>query len=504
MEVSSLNDNKDKSLLMDYYQLTMSRAHYNNGTHEDIAYFDMFFRSIPDNGGYAVFNGLDKVIEYVQNFKFSESDIQLLSDKGDFDEDFLRYLSDFKFTGDIWAVPDGTVVFPREPLITVRGNKIEAQLLETKLLLIINYASLISTKAARIVNAAQGRSVLEFGARRAQGESASIEGAKYAYIAGCDGTANIQAEKEYGIPSSGTMAHSYIEAFDNEYDAFLSYAKAYPESSIFLIDTYDTLYSGILNAIKVAKNYLEPNGYRLKGVRLDSGDLAWLSKEVRKILNENGMDDCKIIASNSLDEFTIKSLIEQGAKIDVFGVGERLITSKSNPVFGGVYKLVAIERDNEIVPRIKLSENEAKVTTPGFKKSYRFYDQETGYALGDVIALADEVIPDDKYVLVNDALPWQQTTLTNYNVRELQVPVFKDGELVYDMPSIEERRAYCKRELATLYPEVRRFDNPHGYYANLSSELARMKYDLILSQKQAINKNKGNGRVFARKVDYES
>ena len=474
---------ENKNLVMDYYQLTMSYSHFKNNRHNEIGYYDMFFRKTPDNGGYVIFNGLDKVIDYVKNFKFTDSDIEFLRKKGDFDEEFLTYLKNFEFKGDIYSVKDGTVVFPNEPLITVKGNIIEAQLLETKLLLLVNYPSLVSTKTSRIVAAAEGRGVMEFGTRRAQGETAAIEGAKYAYIAGAIGTANVQTEKEYGVKSLGTMAHSYIESFDTEYDAFLAYAKTFPNNATLLVDTYDTLNSGVINAIRVAKDYLEPNGYRLKGIRLDSGDLAYLSKEARKMLDAYGMEDAKIIASNSLDEYLIKDLINQGAKIDVFGVGENLITSKSSPVLGGVYKLVAIEKENTIVPKIKFSDNIGKITNPGYKKLYRFYDKDTNYALGDLIAFHDEVINKETYTLFNPDQEFQKKTISNYYVKELQVPVFINGELVYEIPTIEETRNYCKQELDTIYPETKRFNNPHTYYVDLSKDLLKLKKEL-LEQKQ--------------------
>ena len=477
---------ENKNLVMDYYQLTMSYSQFKLGRMNEICYFDMFYRSNPDNGGYVIFNGLDKVIDYIKNFTFSASDIAFLRKKGDFDESFLTYLKDFKFKGDIYAVPDGTVVFPNEPLITVRGNMIEAQLIETKLLLLVNYPSLISTKASRIVRAALGRGIMEFGTRRAQGETAAIEGAKYAYIAGAVGTACVEAEKEYGVLALGTMAHSYVESFDTEYEAFLNYAKTFPSKTTLLVDTYDSLNSGVLNAIRVAKEYLEPNGYRLKGIRLDSGDLAYLSKEARRLLDQADLNDCKIVASNSLDEYLIQDLINQGAQIDTFGVGENLITSKSAPVLGGVYKLVAMEKDNVIVPKIKFSDNIGKITNPSYKKLYRFYDKDTKYALGDVIALANEVISKDKYHLINPNQEHQTKTLTNYDVKELQQLIFKNGELVYKVPTIEETRVYCKNELDHLYPEMKRFLNPTPYIVDLSKDLLTLKREMLYKKQELV------------------
>lgn len=480
---------ENKNLVMDYYQLTMAYSYFKQNKQNDIAYFDMFYRKNPDNGGYVISAGLDEVIDYIKNFKFTESDIECLRKKGDFDEKFLDYLRNLRFTGDVYAIPDGTVVFPNEPLITIRANIIEAQLLETALLLHKNFANLITTKASRIVASANGRGIMEFGTRRAHEVDAAVKGAKYAYISGAVGTACVEAEKEYGIPAVGTMAHSYIESFDSEYEAFLSYAKTFPDKSVFLVDTYDTLRSGVPNAIKVAKEYLIPNGYRLKGIRLDSGDLAYLSKQARKMLDEAGLEDCKIIASNSLDEYLIQALLEQGARIDSFGVGENLITSKSDPVLGGVYKLVAIEKENEIIPKIKLSNNIGKITNPGYKKAYRFYDKETGYALGDVIALYDEKIPLDEYVLINPIEEWKTKRITNYRVRELQVPIFKNGELIYQFPTIKEVRENCQKELKTIYPEVKRFTNPHEYYVDLSKKLLELKKQLLLKYREQVVEN---------------
>ena len=485
-----------KNLVMDYYQLTMSYSYFKNNKYGETAYFDMFYRKNPDKGGYVVSAGLDEVIDYVKDFQLDDSDIEMLRKKGDFDEAFLKYLSELRFTGDLYAVPDGTIVFPNEPLITIKANIIEAQLLETALLLHKNFASLITTKAARVVAAADGRSVMEFGTRRAHEAEAAVKGAKYAYLGGAVGTACVQAEKEYGITSLGTMAHSYIESYGSEYDAFLNYAKTFPDKSTFLVDTYDTLKSGVPNAIRVAEDYLIPNGYRLKGIRLDSGDLAYLSKKARKMLDEAGLNDCKIVASNSLDEFLITDLLIQEAEIDIFGVGENLITAKSDPVIGGVYKLVALEEvctksgENKIVPKIKLSENIGKITNPGYKKLYRFYDKDTGYALGDLIALYDEVIPNDGYTLINPVEEWKTKDISNYVVRELQETIIKNGKLVYELPSIEESRKNLKKELSTMYPEVKRFHNPHEYYVDLSRKLLELKKDLISGLRKITQKGK--------------
>ena len=474
------------NLVMDYYQLTMTYAHFKEGRHKKFAYFDMYYRKNPDGGGYTIFNGLDALIEYIENFRFTESDLQFLREKGDFDDEFLEYLRGFRFRGDIWCVPDGTVMFPNEPILTVRGNLVEAQLIETKLLLLVNYASLVSTKANRIATAAGHRTVLEFGTRRAHGETAAVEGAKYAYIAGCGGTACVETEKRYGILSTGTMAHSFIESYPGEYEAFLAYGKTFPSKSIFLVDTYNTLKSGVPNAIRVAKEYLEPNGYRLKGVRLDSGDLAYLSIQTRKMLDAAGMEDCQIVASNSLDEYLIRDLISQGAKIDTFGVGEKLITARSDPVFGGVYKLVAVEENEKIIPKIKLSENSGKLTNPGYKRVYRFYDRTTGYALGDVVALHDEKINPDRYTLIDPSDEWKRTTIENYRVVELQKPIFQQGALVYDRPDVEQCKAYCTEQVGTIYKEITRLSYPHTYYVDLSIPLLNLRKQLLKEHKSKL------------------
>lgn len=474
---------KNRNLVMDYYQLTMAYSYFKNNKKDEVVYFDMFYRKNPDKGGFVISAGLDEVISYVENFSFSDTDIELLRNKGDFDEEFLDYLSNLKFTGDIYAIPDGTVVFPNEPLITVKAPIIEAQLIETGILLRKNFANLITTKSSRIKRAAGERAIMEFGTRRAHEESAALKGAKYAYLGGAIGSACVEAEKEYGIKSFGTMAHSYIESFDTEYEAFLTYAKTFPNSSVLLLDTYDTLKSGVVNAIKVAKDFLIPNGYSLKGVRLDSGDLAYLSKEVRKELDNEKMYDVKIIASNSLDERLIEALIKEGAPIDTFGVGENLITAKSDPVSGGVYKLCAVLKDNKIISKIKLSDNITKITNPGYKKIYRFYDLKTNYALADVIALHDEEIPNDSYVLTDD-YGILNKTIKNYCVKELQTLIFKDGSLVYKVPTLDEIRDNVQKELDSLYPEIKRFDNPHQYIVDLSTSLFELKKELVNIKKE--------------------
>lgn len=471
--------NKNLSLLADFYEFTMSNGFFAKNMTNKVAYFDVFFRKIPDNGGYVIFSGLEQIIDYIKNLKFDTDDIEFLKSTKKFSNEFLDYLSNFKFTGDIWAIPEGTVVFPNEPLITVRAPIIEAQILETFILLLINHQSLIATKASRIVASAKGRPVMEFGARRAHSIDAAFLGARAAMIGGCVGTSCTLTAKEFNVPALGTMAHSFIQSFDTEYDAFKAYAECYPNDCTLLIDTYDTINSGIVNAIKIFNEVLVPNGYRPKGVRLDSGDLAYLSKQVRKILDDAGFPDCKICVSNSLDEFLISSLLEQGAQIDSFGVGENLITAKSDPVFGGVYKLVANEADGKIVPKIKISENVAKITNPGFKKVYRFYDKQSNKALADVLTLHDEKIPEDNYKIFDPENPWKEKMLTNYTVRPLQEHIFKNGELVYHSPSLTEICEKSKKELETLWPEMKRLKNPHKYYVDLSKSLWDLKNELL-------------------------
>lgn len=422
-------NNQRLELVADFYEYTMANGYFNKNMKDRIAYFDVFFRKVPDEGGYAIVAGLEQIINYIRNLSFDEEDISYLRKQNKFSEEFLNYLENFRFTGDIWAIPEGTVVFPNEPLITVKAPMIQAQLLETMLLLTTNHQSLIATKTSRIVKEAQGRPVMEFGARRAHGINAAVEGARAAIIGGAIGTSCTLSAKEFNVPASGTMAHSWIQSFDSEYEAFKAYAELYPDDCTFLIDTYNTIESGLPNAIKVFNEVLKPKGYRPKAVRLDSGDLAYLSKKVRKILDEAGYEDCKICATNSLDEYLIKSLIEQDAKIDLFGVGENLITAKSEPVFGGVYKLVALEKDKKIVPKIKVSENTAKVTNPSFKKVYRFYDNETKKAIADVITLADEILDEREYMIFDPQNPWKKKILKDYSIRLLQEKIFEERKI---------------------------------------------------------------------------
>lgn len=471
------------NLLMDLYQLTMSQGYYNEGLEDIKVVFDMFFRKIPNEGGYVIFAGLEQVVEYIEGLKFSDEEISQLREMELFNEDFLTYLKNFKFSGDIYSVKEGTVVFPGEPLITVVGNPIEAQLIETMLLLTINHQSLIATKASRIVHSAKGRKVFEFGARRSQGYDGAVYGARASYIGGVDGTATTLATPMFGIPSVGTMAHSWVQMASSEYEAFKMYARNYPDSCTLLVDTYDVLKSGIPNAIKVTKEVLEPMGKRLKGIRLDSGDIAYLSKESRRILDEAGMSDCKIIASNSLDEYIIESLIRQGARIDSFGVGERLITSKSEPVFGGVYKIVAVDKGEGFKPRIKISENVEKVTNPGYKEVWRLYDKYTKKAIADVITLKDEVIDNTKPYLIFDPVhTWKKQLLVDFEAKKLQECIFKNGELVYKLPAIEEIRENTKRELDTLWDETKRLFSPHQYYVDLSQDLWDLKNKMLVEK----------------------
>lgn len=468
---------ENKTLMTDFYELTMAQTYFDKNEQNKKAYFDVFFRKNPFEGGYTIMGGLDNIVEYINNFKISEDDINYLRSLNKFSEEFLAYLKNLKFTGDIFAVPDGTVIFPNEPVITVRANIIEAQLIETALLTCFNHGALVTTAAKRITEAANGIPVMEFGARRARGIDSAIEASKYAYVGGCCGTSNTLAAKKYDLPLMGTMAHSMICDADSEYEAFLDYAKSNPDNCVFLVDTFDTLRSGIPNAIRVADEYLKPNGYKFKGIRIDSGDLAYLSKEARKLLDEAGYYDTTICLSNGLNETTIKSLKEQGAYIDSLGVGDNIAASKER--VGGVYKLVAIEKDGNLVPKIKVSNDAIKTINPGYKKVYRFYDKKTGYALGDVLVLADELIPKNQYTLIDPNNEWKQTTITDYSVKELQVPIFIDGIQVYDVPEAVISKQYCEQDFQTIYPEIKRSSNPHGYYVDLSKKLLKLKKDLI-------------------------
>ena len=470
----------NNTLLCDFYQLTMSNGYFELGKADEIAYFDVFFRKVPDGGGFAIAAGLEQVIEYIQTLKFTNQDIEFLRSKNIFSDNFLEYLRTFRFTGDIYAVPEGTPIFPNEPIMTVRAPSIEAQFIETFILLCLNHQSLIATKANRVVRAADGRPVAEFGSRRAQGADGAVLGARASYIGGCAATACTISDRDYAIPATGTMAHSWVQMFDTEYEAFESYCKMYPESATLLVDTYDVLKSGVPNAIRAFDKVLKPLGITKCGIRLDSGDITYLSKKARKMLDEAGYTECKIVVSNSLDENIIRDIILQGAKIDSFGVGERLITAKSNPVFGGVYKLVAKEKDGQVIPKIKISENPEKITNPHFKKVYRIYDNETGKAGADLLCVYDEVIDTTKPLEIFDPIEtWKTKEFTNYTVKELLVPIYKDGKLVYNSPHISEIREYCLSQVETLWDEVKRFENPHRYYVDLSEKLWTVKQSLL-------------------------
>ncbi len=472
---------KNMSLLMDFYELTMANGFWVEGYKDKIAYFDMFFRQIPDNGGFAIMAGVEQLIEYLENLEFSDEDIEFLKEKGIFNEKFLNYLKKFKFECDVWAIPEGTPIFPGEPIVTVRGPVVQAQLIETMLLLLINHQSLIATKANRIVRAADSRPVMEFGSRRAQGTNAAIMGARAAFLGGCVGTACTCVDRDYKVPALGTMAHSWVQLFDSEYDAFYAYAKNYPDNCTLLIDTYNVLKSGLPNAIKVFNDVVVPMGYRPKGVRIDSGDITYLSKKCRKILDEAGFSDCGIVASNSLDEYIIRDTIMQGAKIDSFGVGERLITSKSEPVFGGVYKLAAVEDENGVlIPKIKISENVQKITNPGFKQVYRLYSRKDSAAIADVITLHDEVLDDTKpYELFDPEHTWKRKTVTDFYARPLLKKIFEKGKCIYENPSLEVLKEYCKMQIDGLWEEVKRFENPHEYYVDMSQKMWDLKYNLL-------------------------
>ncbi len=469
------------AMLMDFYEATMANGAILNGQENTIAYFDMFFRRVPDNGGFAIMAGLNQLINELKNLSFSKSDIEYMRSQNLFDDKFLEYLENFKFTCNVWAVPEGTPIFPREPIVTVRGPIIQLFLIETLVLLNINHQSLIATKANRIARAAQGRAVMEFGARRAHGYTASVYGARAAYIGGCVGTSCVKAGKDFNIPVSGTMAHSWIQLFDTEYDAFKAYAEVYKEKSLFLVDTYDTLKSGIPNVIKVADEVLKPMGCRPYGIRIDSGDITYLSKRARKMLDDAGYPDCAICVSNALDEYLIRDMLMQGAKVDLFGVGERLITASSEAVFGGVYKLAGVEDENgQVIPKIKLSENTSKITLPAFKQSWRLFDRESGKAIADVITLHDEVIDDtEDYEIFDPEFTWKRKTVTDFIARPLQVQVFKDGELTYKCPNATAIRDYREQQVESLWEEVQRFEKPHKYYVDLSQKLWDLQRNLI-------------------------
>lgn len=477
-------DKKNLTMLADFYEFTMANGYMENNMENEIAYFDMFFRSIPDNGGFAIMAGVEQLIEYLESLSFCKEDIAYFRNRGIFSEKFINYLENFKFKCDVWAIPEGTPIFPQEPIVVVRGPVVQAQLIETMVLLTINHQSLIATKANRIVRAAEGRPVIEFGSRRAQGYEGAILGARAAYIGGCIGTANTIVDRDFDIPAMGTMAHSWVQMFPTELEAFRAYAKVYPNNCVLLVDTYNTLKEGIPNAIKVFEECIVPLGFRPKGIRIDSGDIAYLSKKCRIMLDEAGFHDCPILASSSLDEYVIRDLLIQGAKVDSFGVGERLITAQSQPVFGGVYKLTTIERDGKLIPTIKVSENVGKITTPCFKQVYRLFESKSHKALGDVITLHDEKIEDNKpYEIFHPLYTWKRKTLDSFYTKELLVQIFKDGKCVYESPNVHEIRNYCKHQLDLIWDEVKRFEQPHIYIVDLSQKLWNIKDALLKSHR---------------------
>lgn len=473
-------EKRNLTMLADFYELTMANGYFANGLKDKIVYFDMFFRDVPEKGGFAIMAGVGQLIEYLDSIRFEEEDIEYLKSKKIFSKELLDYLRDFKFSCDVWAVPEGTPIFPNEPIVIVKGPVIQAQFIETMVLLTINHQSLIATKANRIVRAAQGRPVMEFGSRRAQGYDGAILGARAAYIGGCSGTACTITDREFSIPALGTMAHSWVQLFPSEIEAFRAYARVYPSNCVLLVDTYNVLKSGVPNAIKVFQEEVVSRGYRPAGIRIDSGDITYLSNEARVMLDEAGFHDCKIIASSSLDEYIIRDLLVQGAKVDSFGVGERLITSKSEPVFGGVYKLVAVEDEGRIVPKIKVSENVAKITNPSFKQVYRLFRRDSDKAIADVITLSDETIDDTKpYEIFDPEHTWKRKTITNFYAKKLHIKIFEKGKCTYDTPDLETIKSYCKEQVDTLWKEVLRFDNPHKYYVDLSKELWQIKQSLL-------------------------
>ena len=479
--MEATNQKLNLTMLCDFYELTMGNGYFKCGYQDRITYFDVFFRTVPDGGGFAIAAGLEQIVRYIQDLHFSEEDIAYLRGRGIFCEEFLAYLREFRFTGDIWAVPEGTPIFPREPIVTVRAPAVQAQLIETYLLLAINHQSLIATKANRVVRAAKGRPVLEFGSRRAQGGDGAILGARAAFIGGCAGTACTISDQLYGVHAGGTMAYSWVQMFDTQYDAFRAYCETYPENPVLLVDTYNTLKSGVPDAIRAFNDVLRPRGLTKCGIRLDSGDMTYLTKKARKMLDDAGWQSCGISVSNSLDEYIIRDLIAQGAQVDLFGVGERLITARSEPVFGGVYKLTAVEAsDGTIVPKIKISENVGKITNPHFKKLYRFFGNDTGKAIADYLCVHDETVDDSGNLEIFDPeATWKRKTVYNFTAKELLVPIFRGGELVYDLPPLAEIKRYCAEQVDTLWDEVKRFDNPHTYYVDLSKKLWQIKYDLL-------------------------
>ncbi|MDD7792994.1 nicotinate phosphoribosyltransferase [Clostridium sp. 'White wine YQ'] len=479
-EFFDVRDERNLTMLVDFYELTMGNGYFNNNLKDQIAYFDMFFRRVPDGGGYCIMAGVEQLLHYFKNLKFTSEDIDYLRSKNIFTEEFLQYLKDFKFSCDVWAVPEGNPVFPNEPLVTVKGPVIQAQFVETMVLLTINHQTLIATKANRICRAANGKPVIELGSRRAQGYDGAIYGARAALIGGCVSTACTISEQLFNIPATGTMAHSWVQLFPTEYDAFKAWAETYPDNAVFLVDTYNVTKSGIPNAIKVFDEILTPMGYRPKGIRIDSGDITYLTKKCRKMLDDAGYSDCNIIISNSLDEYIISDVLKQGATIDSFGVGERLITAKSEPVFGGVYKLVAIDSENSIIPKIKISENNEKITNPGFKKLYRIFDKDSHMAIADLITLNNEIIDENEPLEIFHPIhTWKRKKITNFYVKDMMTQIFDNGKCVYDSPSVMDIKEFAARETEKLWPEVLRFENPHTYYVDLSENLWTLKQSLL-------------------------
>lgn len=467
------------TLMCDFYELTMANGYFQSDIKDQICYFDVFFRTIPDGGGFAIAAGLEQVLEYIKNIHFTDDEIAYLRSKKCFSEEFLEYLKTFRFTGDIYAVKEGTVIFPKEPIMIVRGNAIEAQFLETFVLSALNHNSLIATKANRIVRASNKHAISEFGARRAHGPLAATYGARAAFIGGCVGTSNVLTDYLFNVPVTGTMAHSWVQMFDTEYLAFKKYCEVYPDDVVLLVDTFDILRSGVPNAIKAFNEVLKPLGKRPKGIRIDSGDIAYYSRKAREMLDKAGYEDCKIVASNSLDEYIIRDLFFQDAKVDSFGVGERLITSKNSPVFDGVYKLAAVEKNNIIIPKIKISENVEKITNPHFKKVYRLISNDTNKAIADLITVYDEKVPEGQIEIFDPEVTWKRQMVDNYHVQELLVQVVKDGEVIYETPSMKDIQEYCKSQVKELWDEVKRFENPHNYYVDLSQKLWDIKDDLL-------------------------
>ncbi|MDI9490020.1 MAG: nicotinate phosphoribosyltransferase [Saccharofermentanales bacterium] len=480
MKNHNWNLRTNMTMLTDLYELTMMNGYLQNEMKDRRACFDLFFRSVPESGGYAIMAGVQQMIDYLSDLKFEDEDIDYLESLQIFEPDFIEYLENFEFACDVWAIPEGTPIFPGEPIVKVIGPIMQAQMIETMLLVTINHQSLIATKSSRIVRSAGDRPVMEFGARRAQGYDASVLGARAAYIAGVAGTSCTIAAQHFSIPALGTMAHSWVQSFPSEYEAFKAYALTYPDNTQFLVDTYNTLHSGIPNSIKVAEEVLHPIGKRLKAIRIDSGDLTYLTIQAREMLDQAGLTDCKITVSNAMDEYLIRDLLLQGAKIDNFGVGERLITSRAEPVFGGVYKLSAIEYDDEMVPRMKISDNPEKITNPGVKELWRFYDRDTGFALADLITLEDEQIDDTKPLEIFDPHhTWKRKVLTNFRAEKMLKPVFVQGKQVYENKPLSEIREYCADQLAHLWNSIKRFENPQTYYVDLSQDLWDLRQSFL-------------------------